>query len=155
MWSHWHNKGKHHHHRHPHLFFFVVLRVEIREADRFYFEERILTPNGVTTMNPVTFNVGHTDTMSIAYFDALGNPMLTPPMPDAPPTWTDTTPATATLTAVGPSNLTATEVGIAAGSDTVTLSLSVGGVAFTATQVVNVTAAAQVLTSIGIVNTIA
>lgn len=100
-------------------------------------------------MNPITVNVGHSVSMSIEYLDANGNPMLTTPVPDAPPTWSDTTPATGKLT-VAPDALTATELALAVGSDLVNLSLMVGGISFAASQGIAVTAAPQVLTSIAI-----
>lgn len=104
-------------------------------------------------MNPVAVNVGHTVSMSIVWLDQNGNPMLTTPVPDAPPAWTDTTPSTGTLT-VAPGGMTATELAIAAGTDTVDLSLSVGGEAFSASLGITVSAAAQVLTSVSIAATV-
>jgi len=105
-------------------------------------------------MSSVTLSVGHTADFSLAFLDQFGNPMLTTPTPDAPPTWSDTTPATGTLT-VAPSGLTASELAVAAGGDTVRVSLAVGGVAFTAAIDVTVQAAAQVLTSVQILATVA
>jgi hypothetical protein len=128
--------------------FFIV-----RRHDRRVIRFAELIPNRRIIMNPVAVNVGHTVTMSIAYLDANGNPMLTTPVPDAAPTWTDTTPATGTLT-VAPGGLTATELAIAAGTDLVNLSLTVGGVSFAATQGITATAAAQVLTSVAIEATV-
>src|SRR5271165_4473895 len=66
-----------------------------------------LTVNGITvflqpqetTLMAVTLSIGHTLTMSLSFLDQSGNPMLTMPVPDAAPTWTDTTPATETLVA--------------------------------------------------------
>jgi hypothetical protein len=101
----------------------------------------------------VTLSVGHKLNLAIAFLDQHGNPLLTPPTPDAKPTWTDTTPATETL-AVDASGLTATGTPIAAGTDTISLSLLVGGKPFTATLDVTVTPEAQVLTSIDIVPTV-
>jgi len=98
----------------------------------------------------VTVNVGHSVNMTIAYLDANGNPMLTPPTPDTPPTWTNTSTSVGTLTVAG-GGLTATELAIAPGSDVVNLSLTVDNVAFSATLAVTVDAAPQVLTSIQIV----
>ena len=101
----------------------------------------------------VAVNVGHSVNMTLAFLDQNGNPMLTTPAPDAPPVWTDTTPAVGTLTASG-SGLTATELALTPGGDTVTVSLSVGGVAFTATVDITVSAVPQVLTSVAIVPTV-
>lgn len=101
-----------------------------------------------------TFNVGHTDTMTIAYLDQNGNPMLVTPTPDSPPTWVQTTPATDTLT-VAASGLSAVALGLAAGTDVITLTVIVSGVTFTAVDDLTVTAAPQVLTSVAIVDTVA
>ena len=103
-------------------------------------------------MANVIVTVGHTVSFALVFLDQNGNPMLTTPVPDAPPVWTDTTQATGTLTASGN---TASEVANAAGSDTVNVALSVGGVAFTASIGITVQAAAQVLTSVGITATVA
>ena len=105
-------------------------------------------------MNPIALTVGHTASFTVVYLDQNGNPMLTTPTPDAPPAWTDTTPATGTLTP-GAGNLTASEVAIAAGTDTVSVSLAVGGVSFSASQQLVVSAAPQVLASIELATTVA
>ena len=80
--------------------------------------------------------------------------MLTPPTPDAPPVWTNSTPATGTLVAAADGS-SAVETAIAVGTDVISVAATVGGKAFTATQGVTVTAAPQVLTSIGILTTVA
>lgn len=108
-----------------------------------------LVPNRRVTMNPITVSVGHSVSMAIAYLDQFGNPMLTPVTPDSAPTWSDTTPATGTLT-VAPGGLSADEMSIAVGSDLVNLSLTVGGVSFAASQGITVTAVPQTLTSVAI-----
>jgi len=92
--------------------------------------------------------------MSLIFLDQSGNPMLVTPTPDAPPTWTDTTPATGTLTPAA-NGLTATELAIAAGTDTVSVALAVGGVSFSASVEIDVAAAPQILTSIAIATTVA
>lgn len=96
------------------------------------------------------FNVGQPLPMSIAFFDADHNPMSPTPVPDTPPSWTDTTPATGTLT-VAADGLTASELGVAAGADTVNLAVIVGGQTFSATLDLVVQAKPQVLTSVEIV----
>ena len=101
----------------------------------------------------VTLAVGHTLNMSLTFLDQNGNPMLTTPTPDAAPTWSDTTAATETL-APAASGLTCVGTPIAPGTDTVTVTLAVGGVAFTANLDVTVTAAPQVLTSVAIAETV-
>jgi len=80
--------------------------------------------------------------------------MLTTPTPDSAPVWTDTTPAIGTLTAA-PDGLTASEVAVAAGSDTVSVALAVGETNFSASIGVTVQEAPQVLTSISILATVA
>ena len=104
-------------------------------------------------MNPVAVTVGHIVNCSLVFLDQDGNPMVTTPTPDAPPTWSDTTPATGTLTAAS-NGLTASEAIIAAGSDTISVKLSVGGVAFSASVPVTASAAPQVLTSVAINTTV-
>lgn len=99
-----------------------------------------------------SMNVGQTVPMSIEFLDQNGQPMAVTPTPDAAPAWAQTTPATDTLSAA-PNGLSATAVGLAAGSDTIHLNLTVAGVAFSATLdlTVNAVAPSQTLTSIGIV----
>jgi hypothetical protein len=80
--------------------------------------------------------------------------MLTTPVPDSPPVWSDTTPATGTLTAA-PSGLTASELALVAGSDVVNVTAIVGGKTFTALVDLTVQAAPQVLTSLQIAATVA
>lgn len=99
--------------------------------------------------------VGHTDTMTIVYLDASGNPMLAPVTPDSPPIWTNTpsTPPVDTLTVSADGGI-AVLAATAAGSDTVNLSVTVGGKTFTAMQSITISAAPQVLTSVTIQNSI-
>ena len=103
--------------------------------------------------SPVSVSVGHTVSMSLIFLDQSGNPMLVTPTPDAAPVWTDTTPATGTLTAAA-NGLTATELAIAAGSDTVSVALAVGGEQFSASVAIDVAAAPQVLTSVAIATSV-
>jgi hypothetical protein len=106
-------------------------------------------------MTAVSVNVGHQVQCSIVYFDQNGNPMLVTPTPDAAPTWTDApAPAGAATLTVAAGGLSAVDVANAVGTDLISLSLSVGGVAFSATQPVTIAAAPQVLTSIGIATTV-
>lgn len=113
-----------------------------------------LTPNRRTHLSNVIVTVGHTVSFTLVFLDQNGNPMLTTPTADAPPAWTDTTPATGTLT-VAPSGLTASEAAMVVGSDTVNVALAVGGVAFAATIDLTVQAVPQVLTSVQIAATVA
>ena len=105
-------------------------------------------------MANVIVNVGHTVSFTLVFLDQRGNPMLTTPAPDAAPVWTDTTPATGTLTSA-PSGLTASEIANAVGTDTVNVALSVGGTAFTASIDLTVQEEPQVLTSIQVLATVA
>jgi len=94
--------------------------------------------------------VGQTLPLSIAYLDQHGQPMATSPAADAPPAWANTTPATETLTASA-DGLTASALAVGPGSDTIRVTLAVGGVQFSATLDVTVAAAVQTLTSVEIV----
>ena len=104
-------------------------------------------------MSNVTLTVGHTVDFALVFLDQNGNPMFVTPVPDAAPIWSDITPATGTLTPAA-SGLTASELAIAAGSDTVSVSLMVGGVSFSASIDVTVTSVPQVLTSVDIAATV-
>ena len=102
---------------------------------------------------PVTINVGHTDSMSILFFDQNGNPMLTTPIPDMPPVWTNSvSPVGADTLSVPTNGLTAVVTAVAPGTDTVTVTVAVGGKSFSATQPISIQAEPQVLTSIKIAN---
>lgn len=105
-------------------------------------------------MSNVTVNVGHTVSFTLVYLDQNGNPMLVTPVPDAPPVWSDTTPATGTLT-VAPSGLTASELALVAGTDVVNVAVIVGGTTFSALVDLTVQAAPQVLTTVQIASTVA
>ena len=100
--------------------------------------------------SPVTLSMGHKLDLSFLILDQNGNPMLTQPAPDAAPVWSDTTPATETLAAAA-SGLTAVATPVAPGTDTINLSLVIGGKALTASLPVEVDAAPQVATSVVIV----
>ena len=100
-----------------------------------------------------TVSVGHKVNMAIAFFDQHGNPMLTTPAPDSPPTWSDTNPAAGTLV-TDPTGLTAVDTAIAEGSDTVNLTVVVGGQSFSASLDITVTPEPQVLSSVQITSTV-
>lgn len=101
-----------------------------------------------------TLDVGKTELFAIEFLDQNGQPMGPTPTPDSPPSWAQTDPSIQSLTSA-PDGLTAQATGLAAGSDTIQLSLSVGGQSFTATvdATVNAVQPTQTLTSIGIVAT--
>lgn len=88
--------------------------------------------------------------LAIAFLDQNGQPMATTPKPDSPPAWSNTTPASETL-AASADGLTCTDTAVAAGTDTVNLSVVVGGKTFSASLNVTVSPAPQVLTSVEIV----
>lgn len=99
--------------------------------------------------------IGETLPLSIAFLDQHGQPMPSNPIPDAPPQWANTTPLTEAVTAAL-DGLSANAVALAAGNDTIKVTLTVSGTEYTATLDVTVDAAvpmvvAPTLTSIGIV----
>lgn len=135
---------------------YVLLIVSVRRGHHHHRRcyELFLIPNRRNHMSNVTVTVGHTVDFTLLFLDQHGNPMLTTPAPDAPPVWADTTSATGTLTA-SLSGLSASELSIAAGADTVSVNLMVGGVAFSASIDLTVQAEPQVLTSVEILATVA
>lgn len=98
----------------------------------------------------VDMTVGQKVALSIKFLDASGNEITPAPTLDAAPTWSDTTPATDTLTQSA-DGLTASAAAIAAGSDTVQVSLAIGGSQFTATLPITVTTPVPKVASIEIV----
>ena len=99
----------------------------------------------------VTVTVGHKINCSIGFLDQNGNPMLPKPTLDATPSWNNTTPASETLVAA-PDGLTAVATALAAGSDEIDLSVTVGGAVFKALVAVTVQAVPQTLGSV-VINT--
>lgn len=97
-----------------------------------------------------TLTLGQTVPLSISYLDQNGQPMTTAPTPDAPPVWANGDPTVDTLT-VAPDGNSATDLAVAAGADTITVNLSVGGKSFSASLAVTVIPPPQVLTSVEIV----
>jgi hypothetical protein len=99
----------------------------------------------------LNLTVGHTATGVVAFLDQNGNPMLTTPTPDSPPTWTNNpVPAGADTLTPNTNGLGATLAANAAGTDTVNFSVTVGGATFSASTAVSISAAPQVLTSVAI-----
>lgn len=139
--------------------FYVLLVVGVQHGHghhrRWRFVDDVfLQPGGEVEMSTVTVSVGHAVTCTLVFLDQNGNPMKSAPAPDTPPAWSDTTSATGTLTA-SPSGLSASEVAVAEGGDTISVDLKVGGVEFKASVDVVVTSAPQVLTSVGIDTSVA
>jgi hypothetical protein len=133
------------------------LALEITLDDPAFGEKFLVTivplePDGETEMTTsISVNIGHVVNMTIVYLDQNGNPMLTPVVADAPPSWSNSPqPAGAATLVASADGTTATDTAVAAGSDTVALALTVGGVAFSATLGVTIAAAPQVLTSVAI-----
>jgi hypothetical protein len=106
----------------------------------------------------IQVNAGHSVDCSIEYLDQNGNPMLTAPTPDSPPAWTNAPSApgidTLTVSPDGSTAVLATNAADAAGSDTLSLTVVVGGKSFAATLAVAISAAPQVLTSVQIAGTV-
>jgi hypothetical protein len=140
-------------HRHAHHFrLFLVVSLSRGDSmgrHRKHYSE--LQPFEVIMSTPVTVSVGHNVQCSLVFLDQNSNPMLVQPTPDSPPTWSNSTPATETLS---PGGLTASALALAAGGDTISVSVSVGGVTFGATLGVTVTPAPQILTSVDVAATV-
>lgn len=133
-WEHYHRHRKHRH-KHPIL---IVSHTAFA-----------LEPNKRIWLPMLTNTVGSTLKLAIAFLDQNGSPMASTPAPDAAPAWTNT--AALETGAVSTDGLTDVLAGVAAGVDTLGVSLAVGGVTFSASAQVTVGAAPQVLTSIEIV----
>ena len=142
-----------HHHHHQHYDLGLVVDVKrhhhhhTRRVYRLYANARIKIMTDVT--------VGHIVTDTIAYLDQNGNPMQVTPIPDSPPTWSKVADDTIDTLVVSADGSQATITAVGAGQDSVSLSVTVGGVTFAATQQLNVQAAPQVLTSVAIVAAVA
>jgi len=106
----------------------------------------VLLPNRKNVMALTKLSIGHNAVFSITFLDQNGNPMLTPTTPDSVPTWSNTTPATETITVAG-DGLSAQGTTVAVGTDTVSVVAVVGGVTFNASADIEVDAAPQVVTS--------
>jgi hypothetical protein len=112
----------------------------------------LLHPNEENFMTTV-LTIGHKLGLALQVLDQNGNPMLTPVVFDAVPAWSNTTPATETLS-VAADGQSATGTPVAPGTDLVSVSFTIGGVGFSATLAVEIDAAPQVPTSAVIIPTI-
>ena len=156
------NPSEHHHHHppHPHLRLALVVKTGSRRrhghGHRWRHKKIIIFEPGVTHVATTdSVNVGHQIAFSINYVDTNGNPMLTPVTPDSPPTWTDAPSAAGVDTFTSSADgTTALLLATAAGSDTVSLSVTVGGVTFTASDLVTISAAPQVLGGVEITSVV-
>ena len=101
---------------------------------------------------------GHKITYTIAYLDENGRPMITTPTPDGPPSWSNAPSApgidTLTPSADGSSAVLQTNPGDADSTDTVSMTVLVGGRSFSASDSVAISAAPQVLTSVELVGAV-
>src|SRR3974390_1847397 len=126
---------------------FLRVRTHSRHGGTLRKKVELIPNEKVTLMIEVT--QGHTILNTITYLDTAGNPMLTPVTPDSPPAWTQQNAHVDALTisANGDECDALTEM---PGQDVITVALTVGGVAYTASVNVQVDAPPQVLGSIEI-----
>ncbi len=99
--------------------------------------------------SPVTVTVGHTVVCTYTILDQNGAPMLVQPPLDAPAMWTDTPdPAGADTNIVSADGTTDIVTAAAAGSDTVGLSVTIGGRTFADSLLITIAAAPQVASGV-------
>lgn len=96
----------------------------------------------------LTLNVGQSVPLTLTYLDQNGQPMTV--TPDSPPSWSNgnTTVDTLVVAADGES---ATDTAVTAGTDSIAVSVVVGGASFSASLALTVAPPPQVLTSVEIV----
>lgn len=94
--------------------------------------------------------VGHEIVNTIVYLDQNGQPMLVTPTPDSAPVWTNLAAPTIDTMSVSADGSTDTVSAVGAGVDSLSVTVTVGGVAFTAVEQISISAAPQVLTSVAI-----
>jgi hypothetical protein len=98
---------------------------------------------------PATVNVGHQVVATYQVLDQNGQPLLTQPTLDAPAAWTDTPSVTGVDTNVVSADGTQDVVTAkAAGTDTIGVSVTVGGKTFTDSTLLTVTPAPQVASGV-------
>ena len=98
---------------------------------------------------PATVNVGHTVTCTYIITDQNGNPMLVQPPLDSPAVWTDApSPSGADTSAASADGTTNVVTAAAAGSDTVGVTVIVGGSTFTDSVLLTIVAAPQVASGV-------
>ena len=147
-----------HPHPHPHhrRRYALLVTTSRRRHGTFKRHQRIhiLEPGKVTHMAD-TVSVGHQISYSIQEVDAQGNPMLTAVPFDSPPTWTDSPSAAGVDTfTVSADGTTAVLVADAVGTDSVAVSVTIGGQVFTASDIVTISAAPQVLSGIQLLSVV-
>lgn len=96
-----------------------------------------------------TVTVGHKVACTIVYLDQNGNPMRTPVVPDSAPSWTNA-PSAPGVDSLVPNGVECDVDALSAGTDTITLSVVVGGQTFAATLALSIADAPQVLSSVQI-----
>lgn len=89
----------------------------------------------------ISLRVDQTLPLSIAFADAHGNPIPTPPPLDGPPVWTVSDGAVATV-AASADGLTAVVTPATEGAVSISIVVMIGGVSFNAAVDITVTAAA-------------
>ena len=96
--------------------------------------------------------VGHQIAFSIEYVDTNGNPMLTPVTPDSAPVWANApNPAGIDTFSVAADGSSALLMATAVGSDTVSLTVVVAGVTYTASDLITINPVPQTLGGVDIV----
>jgi hypothetical protein len=115
--THWLHRHHHRHHRH--------VRVVLNLGGTFAVE---LKPKE-TIHAMTTLNVGQTSHNTLEFLDNAGNVISA--TPDSPPQWTGSDSAVETLT-VAADGLSADAAAIAAGTDQISVTVSVGGQSFSA-----------------------
>lgn len=130
----------------------VTRKIFVDHRGRYHRREHIhILEPGVNHMADAV-TVGHQIAFSIEYVDTNGNPMLTPVTPDSAPTWTNApNPAGIDTFTVAADGSTALLMATATGSDTVSLTVVVSGVTFTASDLIAINAPPQVLGGVDIV----
>lgn len=119
-------RHRHHHHEHCHrgvFYWFVSSKTAV-----------LLYPERTMHMSD-TIHIDQIDNLSLVADDANLN--VVPFTPDAPPVWTNSNPAAATLVASA-DGLTAVLTPVAIGVTTVGVSLQIGGVTFSASDDISV-----------------
>jgi hypothetical protein len=145
---HWWPHKPHHHIKY--VIFFVL------HEDQSYAGVFLKPNEEIQLMSKLT--VGHTDTLTLVFVDADGNPMIPQPTPDASPAaiWLNSpsSPSPDTFS-VSPDASTATVSATAAGADDISVAVSVGGQVFSASLHLDISAAPQVLSGVKIVESVA
>ena len=99
--------------------------------------------------------VGHQIDYALQYVDDSGNPMLQPVTPDSPPTWANAAdPANCDTFNPAADGSSAVVIAQGAGSDTISVQVTVSGVNYSASDQVTIASAPQVLGGVQLVATV-